>query len=360
MPAPAAEPATGPGQWVHLPLFGLSVAPSSRLTLGEAETPLEPAPQLGAELGIPGLWLKREDLSPTGSHKARAMGLLCSLLREQGHSQAVISSSGNAALAAAAFCRQGGLSLLCLLSPRTPRAKLEAVLAEGATVVLSERPVALLRHAVRAWGLSDLRTSTNPEGPTAYRGIAAELLRQGLPPAGVFLYSSSGATALGVLEGFQRLLPESGRPQVHPVEMEPGGEITRPWYPPPAPSPGLRAWEPAGELGTRRSRLAPRLRREARASGGRGWRVGSAGLEWARRAADRHRLETSWEGLAALGAMSQASLPGPGPWVAVLSGAAWQLDLAAAEDPRSLAALAGSEEELDRVLEGAGFLRQAP
>ncbi|MHB1525653.1 MAG: PLP-dependent lyase/thiolase [Candidatus Dormibacteria bacterium] len=352
MPGPDSEAGRRRGQWSHADLFEASVPAESQLSLGEGWTPLQPAQALGRDLGIPGLWLKREDLSPTGSHKARSLGLMVSDLKARGIPQAVISSSGNAAVAAAAYCSLAGIRLLSLVSPRTPAVKLAALLNQPQLVVVSEHPVALLRHAVTAWGMADLRTSTNPLGAAAYRGIAAELVSEGAWQA-VFVFANSGATALGIQEGFARLLSASQRPQVHLVEASPGGELTRPWYgrQDPLPASGV------GDLGTRRSRLAPRLRRAVREGGGRGWRVDLAGMEEVRELTDRHAVATSWEGLAALAAArALAGQLDRGRWAVVLSGAAEQLDLRPADPIPLPAATATTSVELDRILAHAGFV----
>src|SRR5688572_6280047 len=47
--------------------------PARRRYLGEGATPLLPAPRLGRELGVPGLYVKAEGGNPTGSFKARGM-----------------------------------------------------------------------------------------------------------------------------------------------------------------------------------------------------------------------------------------------------------------------------------------------
>jgi threonine synthase len=349
-----------PGQWIHAQLFGQSVPAGSQLSLGEGSTPLEPAEELGRVLGIPSLWLKREDHSPTGSHKARCLGYLCSTLLAEGISQAVISSSGNAATAAAAFASLGGIRLLSLVSPRTPRVKLQALLRYPQPVVLSRHPVGLLHHAVRSWGLADLRASVNPLAPTAYRGIAAELIQDG-PPAAVFHFSSSGATALGLSQGFAQLLAPSQRPQLHVVESAPGGELTRSWYP--GGQSESAPVSPVGELGTRRSRLAPRVRRAVGQSGGRGWRVTEAELAEVLDLARSHRVETSWEGVATLAAMRQAAnrpeLKRAGRWVALLTGAAAQLDLEPSGEEELALVRAETPAELDLVLVARGFKRPA-
>ncbi|MHB8394575.1 MAG: PLP-dependent lyase/thiolase [Candidatus Dormibacteria bacterium] len=349
-----AESVGREGQWVHAELFDRSLPARYRVSLGEGATPLEAAPELGAALGVPELYLKREDLSPTGSHKARSLGLLVSDLLAQGISQAVISSSGNAAVAAAAYCTTAGVQLLSLVSPRTPRVKLEALLNQGQLAVASERPVELLHHAVVRWGMADLRASTNPLGPAAYRGIAAELQSTGDWGA-VFTFANSGATALGLHQGFSRLSMSAG-PAIHPVEGWPGGELTRPWYKrgETVPAAGI------GDLGTRRSRLAPALRRAVRSSGGRGWRIGTAELERMLELTSSLGTQTSWEGLAALAAAEQwaRQAHSTAPVAILLTGAAEQLDLRPANSLEHLIPVVATTDELDRLLADSQFRRE--
>ena len=64
------------------------------------KTPQKPYPELAQKLGLPELWFKREDLHPYGSHKGRSIPLMIKEYAKIGITQFVISSSGNAALAA--------------------------------------------------------------------------------------------------------------------------------------------------------------------------------------------------------------------------------------------------------------------
>lgn len=347
------------GHWRHDALFGINVPAHRQLSLGEGDSPLEEAPLLTRDLGLARLRLKREDLAPAGSHKGRSLSLLVSTLTRE---QAVISSSGNAALAASEYCALAGVRLLTVVSPRTPLAKLTRLAKGDATVVASSRPVALLHHAVDAWGMADLRSSTSRLGSAAYRGIAAELSEAGSPGA-IFQFSSSGATLLGIAEGLGAL--GLGPSPIHPVEALPGGEITRPWYRGGARGEQATPGQPAiGELGTRRSRLAPALRREVRRSGGRGWRVGWPEVLELRELAEARGVRTSWEGIAALAAARAwaRSLSGPASGDAsatvILTGAAWQLDMEPAPPGDLPVPLVDTEADLDRLLRAAEFAKE--
>ena len=66
------------------------------VTLGEGGTPLLPLPRLAAHLGLRRLWAKDEGQNPTGSFKARGLGMAVTKARTLGVRGLMIPSAGNA------------------------------------------------------------------------------------------------------------------------------------------------------------------------------------------------------------------------------------------------------------------------
>src|SRR5262249_31153819 len=83
--------------------------PHYQITLGEGETPLIPAPRLGARLGLDKLFIKDEGVNPTGSFKARGMAVAVSRAMELGAKALVAPTAGNAGGAMAAYAAYAGL-----------------------------------------------------------------------------------------------------------------------------------------------------------------------------------------------------------------------------------------------------------
>jgi threonine synthase len=83
------------------------------LSLGEGNTPLVPAPVLGAPLGVD-LHLKCEGLNPTGSFKDRGMVVAVAKAVEGGARSVVCASTGNTAASAAAYAARAGLEAVVL------------------------------------------------------------------------------------------------------------------------------------------------------------------------------------------------------------------------------------------------------
>ncbi|WP_217208447.1 pyridoxal-phosphate dependent enzyme [Streptomyces sp. AC550_RSS872] len=64
-------------------------------------TPCRPAPELGAAIGLPRLWLKDESRQPTGTTKDRLASVVLAVFRQFGIKEWVASSTGNSATALA-------------------------------------------------------------------------------------------------------------------------------------------------------------------------------------------------------------------------------------------------------------------
>jgi len=115
-----------------LPVTGATPA----ITLGEGGTPLVHARRLGAELGLPNLFLKVEGTNPTGSFKDRGMVVAVSRALELGARSIACASTGNTSASAAAYGASAGLEVVVVL-PRGQIAmgKLLQALIAGARVV---------------------------------------------------------------------------------------------------------------------------------------------------------------------------------------------------------------------------------
>jgi len=84
------------------------------VTLGEGFTPLVEASRLGAQVGLTRLYIKDEGQNPTGSFKARGLGMALTKARTLGVRGVMIPSAGNAGGAAAVYGASEGLSTVVL------------------------------------------------------------------------------------------------------------------------------------------------------------------------------------------------------------------------------------------------------
>ncbi len=122
----------GPGVWRFrhlLPCF------REMVTLGEGNTPLIRARNLGRSIGAVRLLIKDESRNPTGSFKARGMAVAVSRLMDIGARTAYLPSAGNAGLALAAYGASAGLECVIYMPEDTPEGVAEECRAYGACVV---------------------------------------------------------------------------------------------------------------------------------------------------------------------------------------------------------------------------------
>lgn len=172
-------------------------------------TPLESYPELARAIGVPTLYFKRDDLHEYGSHKGRSIPVMIDLYYASGDREFVISSSGNAALAAALYIKELNnrsdekASLDILVGIHIAPHKLEKLkkLEDKYIRILSkERPLQAILQATDE-GKRSLRQSTDDTALIGYESLAQELLDiKNL--AAVFIGTSSGTTAQALASYF--------------------------------------------------------------------------------------------------------------------------------------------------------------
>jgi len=156
---------------------------------------------------------KREDKSAVGSHKFRALEFQISRLVDAGIERAVLSSSGNAAIAASRILpAESKLKLFIFLSEKTPVAKLTALdFSKNCVFVLSDRPLRMAKYAAKHFKISDLRPSVDPNAVVGFRSLGFEIFEQNPRVANIFSFATSGASARGIAEAFEILVKSGDR-----------------------------------------------------------------------------------------------------------------------------------------------------
>ncbi|MDG6910152.1 MAG: pyridoxal-phosphate dependent enzyme [Nitrososphaerota archaeon] len=129
-----------PGVWRYGALLP-GAAPEEAVSLGEGGTPLLKAERLGAELGVANLMIKDETRNPTGSFLDRGSTVLLSLARRRRVKECVCLTTGNLGASLAAYCAKAGIDARIRVHPSTDRGKLYQMLAYGADVYSSTRPL---------------------------------------------------------------------------------------------------------------------------------------------------------------------------------------------------------------------------
>jgi threonine synthase len=182
--SPALVPAAderGEGMWRWrrlLPLDGADVFP-----LPVGGTPLVAPPRLRAALDLPGLLLKDETRSFSGSNKDRATALCLADAARRGAPAVVAASSGNLAVSCAAGAAAVGIPAHLFVSTHTVSPhKVALMRAYGATVWRVDGPYEdayRLSEAVCArLGWYNRNTGTNPLAVQGKKTVAFEVWEQ--------------------------------------------------------------------------------------------------------------------------------------------------------------------------------------
>ncbi|HXU90949.1 MAG TPA: threonine synthase [Methylomirabilota bacterium] len=234
------------------------------VTLGEGGTPLLPLPRLAAELGVRHVWGKDEGQNPTGSFKARGLGMAITRARTLGARGFIIPSAGNAGGAAAVYAARCGLPCAVIVPRGTPPAAVAEAAIAGATVFTIEGSIAtagkVVARAAPRLGWLDLSTLKEPYRLEGKKTMGLELAEQlGWTMPDVLLYPTGGGTGLvGIPKGYDELramgwltgpLPRFVAVQAEdcaPIvkAFHEGAETTTPWDNPTTHAAGLRVPSP--------------------------------------------------------------------------------------------------------------------
>ena len=177
---------------------------SSVVSLGEGATPLVKTTLWGATV-----FLKQEQLFPTGSFKDRGSTVLISKAAELGLNQVVEDSSGNAGCSIAAYCAQREIDCEILVPEDTSPAKLVQILGYQATLkrIPGSRQDTADAALERAKSLYYASHSWNPYFFQGTKTVAFEIwedLNFTLPNT-LILPVGNGTLFLGAYLGFKEL-----------------------------------------------------------------------------------------------------------------------------------------------------------
>lgn len=185
-------------------------------------TPNEQYSKMGIAIGHEDLYFKREDLHPLGSHKGRSIPAMIDFHYQKGSRNFAISSSGNAALAAALYVKdKPDIKLQIFMGNNVDEKKLAKITdvvnqindPERIKITQTERPLQALSQAASN-GATSLRQSTDDTALAGYESLAKEILSI-KNVAAVFMGTSSGTTAQALAQYF---IKENAHVQVHIIQ----------------------------------------------------------------------------------------------------------------------------------------------
>jgi len=185
--------------------------PSSLDLYPAGGTPLWLSQRFAPALGQMSVYIKDERYGPTSSFKDRQAACAVAAMLEGGVREAVIASTGNAAVAYAAACARAGIKLWVFMTSLVPQEKLREAALFGAEVIrvsgnYDQTKQIAAQFAQRRHLLLD-RGATSIPARESMKTIAYEIIEQlGWHAPDWYIQAVSGGLGpLGVYQGFKEL-----------------------------------------------------------------------------------------------------------------------------------------------------------
>lgn len=195
------------------------------VTLGEGFTPLLPSRKSSNVL------IKDEGMNPTGSFKARGLGMAVTMAKHFGLKKLAIPSAGNAAGALAAYCAAAGIEAFIFMPKDVPEANLVECKSYGAHVELVNgligdcaRAIAERKEKEGWFEISTLKEPFRVEGKKTMGYEVAEQLEWTLPDA-IIYPTGGGVGMIGMWKAFDEMeqlgwIAKDKRPKMITVQAE--------------------------------------------------------------------------------------------------------------------------------------------
>ncbi|MBB6143642.1 threonine synthase [Silvibacterium bohemicum] len=232
------------------------------VTLGEGWTPMLHSKRYA------GVWLKEEGTNPTGTFKARGLGLAVTLAHHYGITKIAIPSAGNAAGALAAYAAAAGIEAHIFMPADVPFANYVEAIAYGAKVTLVNGLISdcarIVSERKEQEGWFDISTLKEPFRVEGKKTMGYELVEQlgWQYPDAVFYPTGGGVGMIGMWKAFEELeelgwVKPGRRPRMIAVQstgcapvaraFEQGASVSEAWRDAATFASGLRVPKPYGD-----------------------------------------------------------------------------------------------------------------
>ncbi|HEX5422845.1 MAG TPA: threonine synthase [Candidatus Acidoferrales bacterium] len=191
--------------WLGMWRYRAVLPDAQPVTLGEGWTPMLRSRR------HPNLYVKEEGANPTGSFKARGLGLAVTMAQHYGVRKIAIPSAGNAAGALAAYCAAAGIEAHIFVPRDVPFANYVEALSYGAKVTLVDGLISdcgrIVAERKEKEGWFDISTLKEPFRVEGKKTMGYELVEQlGWEyPDAVFYPTGGGVGLIGMWKAFGEL-----------------------------------------------------------------------------------------------------------------------------------------------------------
>ena len=243
-----------------------------------------------------GLYFKREDENKCGSLKERSLAYQVSLAKQNGKKELVISTSGNAGIAAAAYCQKAGIKLYIFISPETEKAKIAEMQKYDPIIIKSKRAIRLANYLAAKYKIENLRPSLNDSSIEGFKSIAFEIFENLGEVDAIFTYVTSGSSFVGIGRAYQYLLENKEIKKIPKLFAIQSGDIFSV-----AEEFGKinnKNYSKAGKFGIKNTRRKKEIIELIKSSDGKGIYVNDKEVQEAKKILENNKIYTSLEGCA--------------------------------------------------------------
>ena len=306
------------GVWRYAEFYDEFIKLENRLKLNNNKTREVEAENINKLLkNINHLYFKREDENKTGSLKVRSLAYQVSLAKQNNKKELVISTSGNAGIAAAAYCQKAKIKLYIFISPETEKAKIAEMQKYNPIIIKSKRAIRLANYLSAKYKIENLRPSVNDSSLEGFKAIAFEVFESLGEADAIFTFVTSGSSFVGIGRAYQYLLKNKEIEKIPRLYAVQSGDIFSVAQPPPAPpyqggrektlSCQRRDIISPGKLGIKNTRRKKEILELIKLSGGSGVYVNEDEIEKAKNILENNKIYTSLEGCASFAGVMKAS-----------------------------------------------------
>lgn len=190
------------GIWRYANFYDELMKQENRLSFNNKNS----TPIITGAKSLGGIYFKREDKNECGSLKDRSLAYQVSLAYQNNKKELVISTSGNAGIAAAAYCQKAGIKLYVFISPETEKAKIAEMQEYNPIIIKSKRAIRLANYLAVKYKIENLRPSANDSSIEGFKAIAFEIFESLGKVGAIFTYVTSGSSFVGIGRAYQYLL----------------------------------------------------------------------------------------------------------------------------------------------------------
>lgn len=224
--------------WRYRSLLPVERNPRTDLNVGL--TPLVHAERLGAQLGLPNLYIKNDTVNPSFSFKDRVVAIASTQALALGFDALACASTGNLAGAVAAHAAHAGLPAYVFIPADLERAKIVAASVYGATIVAVDgnydQVNRLATQAAEVYGWGFVNINLRPYYAEGSKTLAFEVAEQlgWRAPDRLLAPIASGALFTKIWKGFNEFhelgLLDSALPKMIGAQAEGCAPVATAWH----------------------------------------------------------------------------------------------------------------------------------